>query len=799
MKKRCFFLILYCLSASALLAQQQYYDWHLSAGAGAMMYYGDLSHTLSSAKINVPAYQLSIGRNISPSLAVTLQGSYGQISGNDRARDWNGTLRTDNPNFSRGLNFQTTIRNASLLLSYRLNNGLVLSKHAAVAPYIYGGAGITDFTVNGDLYGENGQRYYYWDDNTIRNLPQSPANAAAAQVTGQDGNFETWLSGLATEQNYPTQVFTIPAGVGLQFRISDRFSANLQAGANFTATGYLDDVNGMYRSEYTSPEQAYAANPTGVMRDRRGNGENDLYFSAFLSVGYHFNFKKKSFTPPVAYAGYKSPATPVVMENNNDGSQTNDAEQPEEELRTPAPETRVVPARPEPAPATRPQQDLNRSNEPQNIPQQPSRQTVDINLRIMLEDGKMVVDTISRQLTDTSALVIPGQRTNPVSTLDNPADIEPYRADTSQADIPSGKVRVDTATPPPSQVNRATNNTALTEEVRRLRVELDSLKRISNTPVTTRLQAQPATAPQEKEAVVREEARVRENIPPQTLQNARTPNQQDNSAELAALRQEVDLLRQDLSRARNNPDRQVITRERVGNPNLGLGVQAGSGRYNPEEMEQLQRQLTGVQSQLDSLRSQNQVAPDSAVDRRIDSLLNLVNRLQTMNASPAGQTNLNRNEAEKAEQEALIQSLQSQIAGLNQSLQQMENTMAAGMDTLALGVPYTALGNTVVYYNINDAQLKEADKQRLNILGRKLKAEPAVLLLIKGFTDQTGNADYNLKLSQKRAENVKNYFVNQLGVQPEQILINYFGQQKASSAASSAYDRRVELELFREN
>jgi hypothetical protein len=38
-----------------------------------------------------------------------------------------------------------------------------------------------------------------------------------------------------------------------------------------------------------------------------------------------------------------------------------------------------------------------------------------------------------------------------------------------------------------------------------------------------------------------------------------------------------------------------------------------------------------------------------------------------------------------------------------------------------------------------------------------------------------------------------------MGVQPEQILINYFGQQKSSSTAGNAHDRRVELELFREN
>jgi len=37
-----------------------------------------------------------------------------------------------------------------------------------------------------------------------------------------------------------------------------------------------------------------------------------------------------------------------------------------------------------------------------------------------------------------------------------------------------------------------------------------------------------------------------------------------------------------------------------------------------------------------------------------------------------------------------------------------------------------------------------------------------------------------------------------MGISPDQILINYFGQQKASSEKNNPTDRRVELELFRE-
>jgi outer membrane protein OmpA-like peptidoglycan-associated protein len=215
-------------------------------------------------------------------------------------------------------------------------------------------------------------------------------------------------------------------------------------------------------------------------------------------------------------------------------------------------------------------------------------------------------------------------------------------------------------------------------------------------------------------------------------------------------------------------------------------------------MKQLENELAGIQSQLDGLRSQKKIEADTTIDNKIDSLMNLVSTIQNNKTSQNDQNSLDQNAA-NLRQTQLADSLQRQILSLNQSLKNMEKGLAAGIDTLSMGVPYTALGSTVVYYDVNMAQLKEADKQRLTILGRKLKLEPSVLLLIKGFTDQTGNADYNLKLSQKRAENVKNYFITQLGVQPEQILINYFGQQKSSSSAGNAYDRRVELELFREN
>ncbi len=45
MKKAFIILIFYYLSIPALKAQQQYYNWYITAGPGAMAYYGDLTHT----------------------------------------------------------------------------------------------------------------------------------------------------------------------------------------------------------------------------------------------------------------------------------------------------------------------------------------------------------------------------------------------------------------------------------------------------------------------------------------------------------------------------------------------------------------------------------------------------------------------------------------------------------------------------------------------------------------------------------------------------------------------------------
>jgi hypothetical protein len=78
---------------------------------------------------------------------------------------------------------------------------------------------------------------------------------------------------------------------------------------------------------------------------------------------------------------------------------------------------------------------------------------------------------------------------------------------------------------------------------------------------------------------------------------------------------------------------------------------------------------------------------------------------------------------------------------------------------------------------------------------------PDFKLKISGHTDSHGNADYNLKLSQQRADAIKEYIMNKGGIASDRIDAIGFGSQKPiveeKSEADMKINRRVEFELIK--
>ena len=77
-----------------------------------------------------------------------------------------------------------------------------------------------------------------------------------------------------------------------------------------------------------------------------------------------------------------------------------------------------------------------------------------------------------------------------------------------------------------------------------------------------------------------------------------------------------------------------------------------------------------------------------------------------------------------------------------------------------------------------------------------MKKNPDLKVEVDGHTDSTGTAAYNMTLSEKRAEAVKKYFVDQ-GIDPNRLTTKGFGITKSAASNKTkegrAKNRRVEL------
>jgi outer membrane protein OmpA-like peptidoglycan-associated protein len=76
-----------------------------------------------------------------------------------------------------------------------------------------------------------------------------------------------------------------------------------------------------------------------------------------------------------------------------------------------------------------------------------------------------------------------------------------------------------------------------------------------------------------------------------------------------------------------------------------------------------------------------------------------------------------------------------------------------------------------IRFKHNSYELTDNAQEVLNRLGGAL-ASPKLSehkFMIEGHTDATGDSIYNQELSEKRAENVKNYLVNVFGIEPDRL------------------------------
>jgi outer membrane protein OmpA-like peptidoglycan-associated protein len=135
---------------------------------------------------------------------------------------------------------------------------------------------------------------------------------------------------------------------------------------------------------------------------------------------------------------------------------------------------------------------------------------------------------------------------------------------------------------------------------------------------------------------------------------------------------------------------------------------------------------------------------------------------------------------------------QAQTAALRAQLLKQLNEVLQTTDT-----PRGLVVNMAdVLFETNKYALSQEAQLKLAKLSGIIQAHPGLNLAIEGYTDTTGTPDYNLKLSQQRADAVHDFLVSQ-GLSADTISAKGFGQADPvadnSTAAGRKLNRRVEI------
>ncbi len=104
-----------------------------------------------------------------------------------------------------------------------------------------------------------------------------------------------------------------------------------------------------------------------------------------------------------------------------------------------------------------------------------------------------------------------------------------------------------------------------------------------------------------------------------------------------------------------------------------------------------------------------------------------------------------------------------------------------------------------IYFKTNSAEFTAKTIPVLDAIVVIMKKYPASRFRIEGHTDSVGPADYNMELSQRRADAVKNYLI-QHGISADRLEAKGYGETRPiasnRTAAGRAKNRRVEIILI---
>lgn len=237
----------------------------IGVGTGLFSFYGDIYNKhFQNPSVSRIAYELNVSQRFTDYLHFNFYVLFGQLGANERM-----------VGEGRNLNFNSHIRAGGVNLLYDFGN--FLPKDRWASPYISLGIESFEFLSKTDLYDAEGNKYNYWSDGTIRNLPENDANAVNAIEIHRDYTYESDVRNMNLDGfgKYAERSWAVPVGAGALMKINDYWTFKIGATMHFTFTDYIDGVT---------------AKSVG---NRTGNSQNDNFMMTSFSIHYNLGTKKK--------------------------------------------------------------------------------------------------------------------------------------------------------------------------------------------------------------------------------------------------------------------------------------------------------------------------------------------------------------------------------------------------------------------------------------------------------------------------------------------------------------------------
>ena len=139
---------------------------------------------------------------------------------------------------------------------------------------------------------------------------------------------------------------------------------------------------------------------------------------------------------------------------------------------------------------------------------------------------------------------------------------------------------------------------------------------------------------------------------------------------------------------------------------------------------------------------------------------------------------------------------------MDKQKEQLEQDLGNSADVERVGEGILVTFESGILFGFDSDDLNQDVKHQLDEFSETLKEYSETELLVQGYTDSIGSENYNLELSQERAQSVRNY-LGGLGIDYNRMKVEGLGESNpvATNDTPEGRDqnRRVEIAIFANN